>query len=245
MNRPANLTPSLIEVIGDLIEDRLHELNTCMPGKVVAINQANGLLTIEPCYQRLYQGDDEPVALPLIEGVPLANIRAGNAIISMPVKKDDFVTLWFSQRSLENWKEAGKTGIPGDTRLHHISDAIAYPGGYPVSKALKVDPDALQIKFGGTKITLKENEVLDLECSKAKIHMTKDGKFTIGNGSVNLLKVVKDGFTELEAHATAMATLTVPTALGPSGTPINAADFLAVKINIGKVLQLLEQILGD
>lgn len=241
--RDSSQTAHMLEIIDDMIDNRLYNLHTTMPAKVVSIDKASGLLSVQPSFKRQFADSDEPEDYPVIPGVTLGSMRAGNAIISMPVKVGDFVTLWFSERSMETWKESGKTAVPPDTRAHHLSDAIAYPGNYPISMNIKNDPEALQIKYGSTKISLKEDSTLDLECSKAKIHMTKAGKFSIGNGSVELLSLLEDALTQVKMTSTAIKVMTMPTGLGPSGVPINALSFTNVEIAVDKILNLLSQLM--
>lgn len=220
---------SLIQVFENIMEDRLALLNVSMPAKVTSIDSLTGLLSVQPCFKRQYIDQVNPVNLPIIEGVPLAEIRAGDAIISVPIAEGDFVTLWFSQRSLEKWKTDGRTDITGDSRKHHISDAIAYPGGYPISKNIKTDRTALIMQYGGSKVSLKKDESVDIECVTSKINMTKDGKIKIGNGSVDLLDLLNtflDEFTKA----------TYPTALGPTGTVVNPLPFQAIIQKLATIL---------
>lgn len=242
-NRHNSETPSLMQIIEDMMDDRLALVNVCMPAKVVDVDSSTGLLSVEPCFKRKYVDHDEPIALPIIEGVPLADPRAGDAIISLPIQKGDFVTLWFSQRSLAKWKNEGRTDITGDPRMHHLSDAIAYPGCYPLNKNLKTDRTALQIKYGGTKITMKKDEFIDVDCVKGKLKITKDGKASLGNGSVDLLTLVKEGLTEAKKISTEIQTMTFPTAMGPTGSVSLPTPFVNIVTALEKVLTKLDQIL--
>jgi hypothetical protein len=127
--------------------------------------------------------------------------------------------------------------------MHHISDAIAYPGSYPINRTIKTDRTALQIKYGGSRITLKKDEYVDVDCVKGKIKLTKDGKASIGNGSVDLLTLVKEGLTEAKKISTEIQTMTFAHPLGPTSTVINSTPFVNIVTALDKILTKLNQIL--
>lgn len=228
-NYSSNETPSWAEIIFEAIEDRLYDLNICMPGTVQAYDPAENLAEVAPDFQRLYADEDSGVDLPIINGVPVAFPRAGKAALTFPIKQGHKVLLVFSQRSLEKWKSNGAKALPGDTRIMHISDAVAIPGVYPVNDSVVIDPDNLILRFGSAKVTLIEDEEVTIEALNGKLSVTKDGKVTIGNGSIDLLKLVDDTLTEIQK-------LTVPTAVGPSGVPVNAAAFATIQQQLAQIL---------
>jgi hypothetical protein len=77
------------------------------------------------------------------------NYRAGDAFISLPLKRGDYVGLLFSERSLDIWLATGGTVDPKDPRKFDISDAVAYPGIYPFSMPpVGADADNIVIRNG-------------------------------------------------------------------------------------------------
>lgn len=75
-----------------------------------------------------------------------------------------------------------------------------------------IDGDGLTVSVGGTK----------LEATSDGLMLTRDG--------AGLLKT-------LSGLCDAIVKLTVPTAVGPSGVPANAADFMAIKQELNKYLK--------
>jgi hypothetical protein len=226
--RDESYRPTLPQLIQEALEERLMYVNTIMPAKVVEIDETTGLLTVEPSFKRKYRHQTDAISLPLIAGVPLADMRANDAIISMPIAVGDHVTLWFSQRSLENWKADGRTAVPGTRNIHHISDAIAYPGTYPINKNIKTDRSLLTIKFGASQVKLAKDASVEVSCKSGKFRITSDGKIYAGNGTVELL----DLFAQTLA---AIKLIQVPTALGPSGVPANVATFTQIEQKLGSI----------
>jgi hypothetical protein len=235
-------TPTLTEIMEELIEDRLYDVNTMMPGTIKSVDKARGLVSVQPDFMRVYQGSDEPVPYPTIEGVPLWELRAGEAVIRLPVKVGGKCMIIFSQRALEKWKAQGGTTRPGATRLHHLSDAVCIPGLYPVKDA-KPLPDDLSIEFGKATMKFKDSDSMTLQIVNGTLKMDKDGKFKLSNGSSNVLVLLKELMMVEEEVIDAMTKMTFPTALGPSGTVINPAPFIKAVQDIGKIRKKLTQMI--
>lgn len=62
--------------------------------------------------------------------------------------------------------------------------------------------------------------------------VAESGKVQIGNSAVELLDIFDKVIEQVDAIATALSTMTVPTSTGPSGPPLNAADFVSAKAQL-------------
>ncbi len=222
-------TPSFAGAVEAVITAKLLEMFTAMPGQVESYNATLGLANIQPGIKRKFIKDNETVNLPIINNVPVVFPRSGQAALTFPLKKGDSVLLVFSQRSLDNWKLAGGVVEAGDPRHHDLSDAFAIPGGYPkVEPLVGVDPDNVVLQNGvANKVTVKSNAV-ELTTGIGKFTVDNAGKITLGNGSVDLLGLI-------DQLIDAICKLTVPTGVGPSGIPINKAEFSAIKTQLGLI----------
>ena len=121
-------TPSFSEILRRSQRAGMSELKVSMPGEIVKYDHKKQKADVRPHFKRKYN-DGEIQSSPIIYNVPVWHPRAGKAFIHVPVKKGDVVQLIFSDRSLEKWLSTGKEGYPDDTRMHHISDAVAFPTG--------------------------------------------------------------------------------------------------------------------
>jgi hypothetical protein len=204
-------------------------MNTCIPAQVESFDSLAGTVTAKPSIKRKYVKDEEVVEMPPVYNVPVVFPRANDAVITFPIKKGDTVLLVFSQRSLERWKLQGGTVEAGDPRHHDLSDAIAIPGIYPkVKPILGYDSDNLVVRHGLTsKITVKKDKV-EIAVGAGKLSVDKAGKFEIGNGVIDLLAVLDEILTAIQA-------LTVPTGVGPSGPPINLPSFAVAQTKLGTI----------
>jgi hypothetical protein len=157
MVEPINPGPSFERAMDEAIERKLADVHTCLPGKVLKVNLALGMVDVQPLLKKKYL-DETVVDIPPITNVPLATYRAGKAFISLPVKKGDSVLLFFSERSLDRWLAKGGSVDPADPRKFDLSDAIAYPGLYPFTDPpLGVSTDNIVIRNNLASIELQPN----------------------------------------------------------------------------------------
>lgn len=154
-------------------------INTCLPGTIVSYDAGSQMASVQPMV-RLRQPDDREEQLPVINSVPVIWPRSGGASMTMPVKSGDGCLLIFSQRSIDEYKSNGEMNTPQDPRMFDLTDAVAFMGfvnfgggGGPA--------DALQIKFGGSTILVKEDGV-EISTSDVKVNApltTYSGNVTV------------------------------------------------------------------
>lgn len=184
-------TPTLAKVLQDVLESRLCDLHTALPGEVVSYDSATMLATIKPLLKRKY-ATGELVSLPNIQNVPVKHPRTVDAAIHLPIKKGDGVLLIFIERSIDKWITQGGEVSPEDPRKHSLSDAICIPGLFAQSNPITVDePDALTIKN-----------------DKMAIELFKDGKVKLKNETEELVDLMSQ-------LAEKLSTTTTNTIFGP------------------------------
>lgn len=150
---------TLSKVIEDAIEARLGSVYTMLPGVITKVDVAKGQCEVQPLIKRKFS-DGEVLEQPRISNVPIANYRAGNAFITLPVKVGDTVELRFSQRSLDIWLSKGGNVDPLDARKFHITDCVAYPGMYPFDKPpTGASPDNIVIKNEDSTLVIKPDQI--------------------------------------------------------------------------------------
>lgn len=126
------------ELIAAMIETRLVEVHTSMPGRVVSYNAARETVDVRPQFREVIQGDDteEENDLPVIPDVPVAWPSGGDCYVTFPLSPGDPVALVFMERDPGAWRTNGDVVNPGDQRMHHLSAAWAIPGGVRAEKDL-------------------------------------------------------------------------------------------------------------
>lgn len=166
-------TPNRAEVLEDLIESRLWEVHTTLPGRIESFDAATQKADVLPLIRRLQRVSDGEIneALPVITDVPCVFPRSGGKMITFPVAKGDFCKLSFCESSIDNWQASdGKVADPEMFSRFDLTDAVCELGWYPDQKALaSVDPDDLVfgeesgavIHVGGDEVNLYEKNAAD------------------------------------------------------------------------------------
>lgn len=107
-------------------QDILLSINTTMPAKVLAYDQASQEAKVQPLYKTKEKGQ-APVSLPVLEGVPALSQRFdvdGVVREYKPVlRAGDVVLLSFSQRELDDVL-GGQPAYPSPNRLFPLTGAV-------------------------------------------------------------------------------------------------------------------------
>jgi len=127
-----NHKPSLLDVVLEAIRFELAKVHTSIPGHVVAYDAAEQRATIQPAIRGCYIDPDTRALiredLPQIPDVPVAFPGADGFSITFDVAVGDPVLVVFMERSTEEFRATGESGIePGDLRRFDMSDAVAFP----------------------------------------------------------------------------------------------------------------------
>ena len=171
-------TEELLELV---LDHRLGNLHTAMPGRVESYDAAAQTCDVLPQLKRQVpdgEGGYTTEALPVLSGVPVCFPRGGSFFLSFPLAKGDFVLVVFSERATGNWRQKGEASNPGDLRMHSLAGAVAIPGVYPTSGALD-DAD-------GTNLVLGKDGT-----AAAQIGITSSG-IELGRGTTDKVVTKKD-----------------------------------------------------
>lgn len=181
MSKTENETPTLEKAINDLIDNKLANAHTCLPGIVKTYDPSTKRANIQPALKRKYI-DGNLVSLPIIPNVPVGFMQTQTSIISVPVKPGDDVLIIFSERSIDNWKTQGGEAIPDDVRKFNLSDAFAIPIVKPLGAGLAADPgDAIRIENILSLGRFHEDGQIKFENPNASIDIGADGTITSTN----------------------------------------------------------------
>lgn len=111
-----------------VIEEKLLNLHTTMPAKVLTYDEAAKRATVQPLYLTKEIGAPAPVLLPVIENVPVVGWRVRNAdgtaaMIEPIFQAGDIVYLAFCERALDEVL-GGRAAYPSINRRHNLTDAV-------------------------------------------------------------------------------------------------------------------------
>lgn len=156
------------------------------------------------------QLDPNFVDYPVLTDCPVFVHSGGGAVVTLPVTAGDSCLVFFGDRDIDNWFEAGGTAPPNSARMHSLSDAFALVGfrnkTNPVSDYSTTDAE---IKNAGGKIQVAAKLGLSNEATSLLIALTDVmNTFTSTVTALTALnaKTGPSAATEIAAVATAVAT---------------------------------------
>lgn len=144
--------PSVLE---EIIKKKFLDFHACLPGKITEIDRSKQKCNVQPLILKpLF--DDDPIKLPIITNVPINYTKGQKGHLYIPLYVGDYVTLYFTDYSLDNWLVQGGDNIdPQDERTHQLSDCVAYPGLIDFQHPIELDnPDNAYFKHGSMTIEL-------------------------------------------------------------------------------------------
>lgn len=138
---------SLSKVVKKAIDANLLQVHTCLPAVVISIDTATHLIDAQVTIKRKLNGS--LVNLPVLQGVPLRQLRTSVFSITMPIKAGDHVLILCSERSIDTWLTEGGVQDPVDVRKFSLNDAFAIPMMYHQKEITSepFDADNLEIKL--------------------------------------------------------------------------------------------------
>lgn len=165
------MKPTLVDVIANLVDQKIADIHTGLPGKIVSYDQNKKQASIQPSIKRVYT-NGVVQSLPVISNVPVVFPQTKNGGIVFPLEGGDDVWLSFGERSLDTWLSLGGETEPGNDRKYDLSDAVAFPGINPFN------------------VTNPVTNALALYYKSAKIKIGIDSKIAIGNDQAELLDII-------------------------------------------------------
>lgn len=156
VERDAQWAASLQTAIETVVEQRVRDINTSMPGTVKAFDATNQTATVEPAFKILLVDGTEKQVPPLVM-VPVYFPTGGGFTMTFPVVPGDECLLVFSQRAIDSWWYVGGPQLPDDHRFHDLSDACAFVGIRSSKKALSppISTDGVEIRNDSQTILVR------------------------------------------------------------------------------------------
>jgi hypothetical protein len=189
-----------------------------MPATVVTYTAATQVAKVKPLLKRAVVGEDGTTIqeeLPEIPQVPVMFPRGGGYFLTFPLVPGDMVMLIFMDKSIDGFMlSAGNIAQDQiDLRMHHLTDAVAIPGFYPLTKPIQalVQTDAV---FGA------ENNA-QVRAKGSTVDVTTAGAIAAVGGFVALANLVSAELTKIQTALNTHVHTGVTTGPGSSGPSVS------------------------
>lgn len=149
-----------VQAISDLVDKKLNNLHTAIPGKIVSYDASTGLATVLPV-MKFRKPDGSTIDFPQITGVPVILPQAvGQQVtIAYPIKADDGCLIIVAEQSIDYWMYGQET----DTDLKFdLTNAFCIPGLFVSANKITEDAcknNSIILDAKGTRISVKKGEV--------------------------------------------------------------------------------------
>lgn len=189
-----------LETMQTTLDNRQAQIQTMMPGIIVAFDPVTLTAKVQPALQslqRMPDGTTKYVDTAELHDVPVQFPGGGGALLTFPVKKGDDCTLIFASRSIDFWHQLGGVQKPLDRRLHDINDAICQVG-VRSSPAVPegISGDAVQLRTDDGNLTISLDHTTGQISMKANTKVVIEATNMQMKGDVEITgKLVVDGTT--------------------------------------------------
>ena len=177
------IEPDLDDVLESLKNEIFAGLNCCQIGRIEAVTvndpgAAGEYIASIQLQAKRRINETEVRSYPLLTDCPIIVMQGGGAFLEFPVKVGDFCLVFFNDRNINTWWDAGIEAEPADRRKHSISDGFALVGVNPKTSALDLSGDRVKLNTGDMDI--------DIEAGSGTVNIISSGECNINCNSVNL-----------------------------------------------------------
>ncbi len=149
--------PALSAAIQGLIDHRLAEVHTCLPGRITKYDKDTQIANVKVCVKRRTPTDDGNTIVedfPIIPNVPVDVEQSANFFMSFPIDVGDFVWLHIIEQSVDKFRKLGDVQTTSDAdpidRRFNLTDCYATLARNPKAPITATDSDAIVLGHKST-----------------------------------------------------------------------------------------------
>jgi hypothetical protein len=140
------------------------ELRVSVPGIIQSFDAATQTVTVQPALREriVVDGEIRVVNLPLLVDVPIQLPRAGNFVLTMPIKAGDECLVVFADMCIDAWFSNSGVQSQIEKRRHDLSDAFAIIGVWSQpNKLINYSTSGAQLRneAGTSYVEIKDSEI--------------------------------------------------------------------------------------
>ena len=189
-------------MLSSVMADKLLDVHTMLPGVIDSFDPSTqrAKVLIGPAAE---SSTGEKMPYPAVINVPVSFPRFGGYSLTMPVVRGDPVAVFFSERSMADWKDKGVVGaVPQVARFFALADAFAVPGCAPNGKTIpSFNASATELKSddGSVKIRLTSGGNVSIIAGALTCDILPSGKVNFTNAYGELNSITQDMLSILTA----------------------------------------------
>jgi len=188
------MSDDLNRLLREYFEYNMTNVHTAFPGSVDKYDPDKRRADIQPFLKRKLP-DGQFMNFPIITDVPVLFFGTKNCSIHAPLEKGDEVLVVVCERSTDQWRDEGGTGIEDDDpRRFNLMDSFAIPGLFAKGYH-KTPKTGLSIVYKEKHKILIDDDKITIENGTSTFYMEK-GKVFFDNGK-DIFEM--DGSVSLEA----------------------------------------------
>lgn len=197
MIRNGNLEPTRSEALEYVIAQALSRVNTGIPGSIITFNESKGTAEVQIEVNQLLE-DGRSIKIAPLQNVLVERNRSneGNSYLMLPVKAGDKGWIKFSQRTIDNWSIDGKQQHMTDLRMFDLSDAVFWPGVWPMSNPISEGNENVVLRNEKSRHLLKP-EGHELNTESGAFYKIENDRLSMGNTSGEILSLFNDLLSQL------------------------------------------------
>lgn len=226
-----------IESLRIALEGSQAQMWTALPGVVTAFDPEAMTVSVEPAVQGSVQdenGNSKNVQMPLLVDVPVVFPCGGGFSLTYPIHKGDEALVVFASRCIDGWWQGGQSAPPPDSRMHDLSDGIAFVG--PRSQVKKLDPAVdvenvqLRTDDGQATLTMKPDYTIETKNPQASVTLTPAGAITLEAAALVAIKaprIILEGNVTITGAGGDAGTVSMKGTISLDGSLISTGDQIA------------------
>ena len=191
------IDPDLVDVLHNLKLDVFQSFNCVKVGEINSFDPIKKTAEVQLLFKITLPDGTVDSYSPIVD-VPVFTLQGGGGAIQFPVAEGDQCIVLFSDRRLDEWFRTGEEAVPGDARMHDLSDGITLVGINALNSSLPTYPtDKVVLSYQGSKFELTATGYNVIGTGGAEIDL--DTLVGIKNNATSLLICLTNLITALES----------------------------------------------
>jgi hypothetical protein len=199
-NTKTVITPGLTDVLMNLKQDIFATMNCVKIGQIQSFDVNKKTAQIQLLFKRALP-NGSITSSPLLVDCPVLTPQGGGGALQFPIAAGDQCLVLFSDRRIDEWLANGAAALPGDGRMHDLSDGIAIVGLNALNSNLQAYPtNKVVLSYMGSQFELTGTGWNFIGTGGAELDLSTTANLKgSGGGEIDLgsLVTIKNNITTL------------------------------------------------